>query len=250
MDKKQCRYTDENGQVQNPSLNACAEAVSAVKAIQIAASQGQKVYTVNASNASAALAASGAGGEIKEAIQAGMEVTFHERSINAHGWSGTGYSIVDPETGVGSYLIEGKGNGGIAFAFGVHLGVVLSLAFITLMGAVTAGPVGLAALAVIMLTLFPIIAVYIGNIKSFIMSGSRSDQIEKLKCFVGGIGYGLTLVGGAVALASKSSLAKAVGNKAVGIIMAGTGLSLATIGGGDPISCFTGVDVYDWVIPK
>ena len=72
-----------------------------MKAIQIAASQGQKVYTVNASNASAALAASGAGGEIKEAIQAGMEVTFHERGINAHGWSGTGYSIVNPETGVG-----------------------------------------------------------------------------------------------------------------------------------------------------
>ena len=121
MDKKQCRYTDENGQVQNPSLNACAEAVSAVKAIQIAASQGQKVYTVNASNASAALAASGAGGEIKEAIQAGMEVTFHERGINAHGWSGTGYSIVDPETGVGSYLIEGKGNGAIIILAGAAI---------------------------------------------------------------------------------------------------------------------------------
>ncbi len=43
---------------------------------------------------------------------AGMKVTSSARGINAHGWSGTGCSIVAPETGVGSYLIEGKGNGG------------------------------------------------------------------------------------------------------------------------------------------
>ena len=87
------------------------------------------MYTVNASNANAALAASGAGGEIKEAIQAGMEVTFHERGINANGWNGTGYSIVDPETGVGSYLIEGKGNGGYltGFGIGVSVGVLMAV---------------------------------------------------------------------------------------------------------------------------
>ena len=43
---------------------------------------------------------------------AGKEVTFHEKSINAHGWTGVGYIIVDPDTGAGAYLIEGKGNGG------------------------------------------------------------------------------------------------------------------------------------------
>ncbi|WP_347486130.1 hypothetical protein ABFV80_001149 [Vandammella animalimorsus] len=52
------------------------------------------------------------GVEIRNAIQAGKEVTFHEARINEHGWSGYGYSIVDPETGAGAYLIEGKGNGG------------------------------------------------------------------------------------------------------------------------------------------
>ena len=52
------------------------------------------------------------GQEIQSAIQAGKDVTFHERGINAHGFSGYGYIITDPETGGGAYLIEGKGNGG------------------------------------------------------------------------------------------------------------------------------------------
>lgn len=38
VDKTKCSYTDENGQIQNVGMEACAEAVSAVKAIQIAAS--------------------------------------------------------------------------------------------------------------------------------------------------------------------------------------------------------------------
>ena len=52
------------------------------------------------------------GHEIQSAIQVGKEVTFHERGINAHGFSGYGYIITDPETGAGAYMIEGKGNGG------------------------------------------------------------------------------------------------------------------------------------------
>ena len=52
------------------------------------------------------------GQEIQSAIQSGKEVTFHERGINAHGFSGYGYIITDPDTGGGAYLIEGKGNGG------------------------------------------------------------------------------------------------------------------------------------------
>ena len=189
MDKKQCRYTDENGQVQNPSLNACAEAVSAVKAIQIAASQGQKVYTVNASNASAALAASGAGGEIKEAIQAGMEVTFHERGINAHGWSGTGYSIVDPETGVGSYLIEGKGNGGFiaGVAFGHVIGLEIALNDINLSNAKMS--VGL-----LKGTLLPLLEALIITIASAAIVFAAYGAIygEKVQnCFITGIGIGI-----------------------------------------------------------
>jgi len=121
VDKSQCRYQDEQGQIQNPTQADCAQAVSAVKAIAIAQAEGQKIYTINQSNAATALPKLPVGGtvgqEIQSAIQAGKEVTVHERQISAHGWTGYGYVITDPETGAGGYIIEGKGNGGFLVAF-------------------------------------------------------------------------------------------------------------------------------------
>ena len=139
------------------------------------------MYTVNASNASAALAASGAGGEIKEAIQAGMEVTFHERGINAHGWSGTGYSIVDPETGVGSYLIEGKGNGSY------FLGLYLGLAIVSFIMAMIAAPLGIMSLI--------FMAMFIGfivDLEIVLVAMAKSKQGLDRKCFFGGFFHGVS----------------------------------------------------------
>ena len=116
VDKSQCRYTDENGQVQNPTLAACQQAISAVKAIAIAQAEGQKIYTINQENRATALSKLPVGGdvgaEIISAVNAGKEVTVHEKAITAFGWTGYGYTIVDPDTGAGAYIIEGKGNGG------------------------------------------------------------------------------------------------------------------------------------------
>ena len=116
-DRTSCRYTDENGQPRNPTLQPCAEGISAVKAIAIAQQQGQKIYTINAQNAATALPRFPIGGdvgaEIRSAVNSGKEVAVHERQISAHGWTGYGYTIVDPDTGAGAYLIEGKGSGGI-----------------------------------------------------------------------------------------------------------------------------------------
>ena len=116
VDKSSCRYADENGQIKNPMLQPCAEGISAVKAIAIAQQQGQRIYTINRDNAATALPKLPVGGdtgtEIRSAIQAGKEVTVHERPINAHSWNGYGYTITDPETGAGGYIIEGRGNGG------------------------------------------------------------------------------------------------------------------------------------------
>ena len=116
VDKSQCRYIDQKGQTQNPALADCAEGISAVKAIAIAQQQGQKIYTINQENRATALPKLPIGGdigaEIRNAIQAGKEVTIHESPINAHGWSGYGYIITDADTGAGGYIIEGKGSGG------------------------------------------------------------------------------------------------------------------------------------------
>ena len=129
VDKSQCSYTDETGTIKNPTMADCAQAVSAVKAIAIAQAEGQRIYTINQSNAATALPKLPVGGtvgqEIQSAIQAGKEVTFHERGINAHGFSGYGYIITDPDTGGGAYLIEGKGNGGVLF--GILYAIVVAL---------------------------------------------------------------------------------------------------------------------------
>jgi hypothetical protein len=109
-------------------LQACAEGISAVKAIAIAQSQGQKIYTINKENRDTALPKLTIGGavgdEIRNAINAGKEVTFHESTINAFGWSGHGYIILDPETGVGAHLIDGGGNGGLML---ILAGVIILL---------------------------------------------------------------------------------------------------------------------------
>ena len=140
VDKSQCRYENEQGQIQNPNQADCAQGVSAVKAIAIAQAEGQRIYTIDPSNAATALPKLPVGGtvgqEIQSAIQAGKAVTFHERQINAHGFSGYGYVITDPETGGGAYLIEGKGNGGslspqtekmLALISGLALGISIGV---------------------------------------------------------------------------------------------------------------------------
>ena len=139
VDKTKCSHTDENGRIQNPTLNPCAEGISAVKAIAIAQAEGQKIYTINKQNAQTALQKLPIGGEvgseIRNAVNAGKEVTVHEKSINKHGWKGFGYIVIDPETGAGAYIIEGSGNGGwyslvaiAAASLFLLLGVISSLA--------------------------------------------------------------------------------------------------------------------------
>lgn len=95
---------------------ACAEGISAVKAIAIAQSQGQKIFVINSVNADQAipLLAHRASviDEVSASVAAGKEVTIHQSAITANGWTGAGYTVIDPETGAGAYLIEGGARGG------------------------------------------------------------------------------------------------------------------------------------------
>lgn len=132
IDKKECRYTDSNSNIQNPTLTSCAQGISAIKAIAIAQADGQRIYTITPQNAATALPNLPIGGsvgvEIRSAIQAGKQVTVHERAISAHGWMGYGYIVTDPETGAGAYIIEGGGNGGFLDFWennGTSIGIVL-----------------------------------------------------------------------------------------------------------------------------
>jgi hypothetical protein len=94
------------------------QGVSAVKALTIAAAQGQKIYTLNQNNQplhdtvlQRLQIDPDVKSEISDALVAGMEVTVHEANIAVNGWTGVGYVILDPTTGAGAYKIAGGENG-------------------------------------------------------------------------------------------------------------------------------------------
>jgi hypothetical protein len=111
------------------------EGISAVKALSIAVSEGQRIYTLGQSNMAQLnniSIDSEVRAEIQSALLAGKEVTVHERQIAANGWIGSGYIIFDPITGSGAYKISGGANGGwvdvlSGFAFGLALGGILGI---------------------------------------------------------------------------------------------------------------------------
>lgn len=198
VDKSQCRYVDDEGQVQNPTQANCAEGISAVKALAIAQAEGQKIYTINKDNRATALPKLTIGGdvgaEIRSAINAGKEVTFHERPINAHGWTGYGYSIIDPETGAGAYLIEGSGNGGILFALGIFIiGMLIAMA-----------PAIIATGGAAIVAMGPLILLGVG---SLLMGAAMLGLIDAGLCKVG---LGL-IVGTALAFISTTVLIPVIG---------------------------------------
>jgi hypothetical protein len=107
----------------DPGKPACPQGVSAVKALAIAAAQGQRIYTLSAQNQvyhSTILAqltiGADAKAEIENALTAGKQVTTHQADITVNGWTGNGYVILDPETGAGAYKISGGPNGGSTVA--------------------------------------------------------------------------------------------------------------------------------------
>jgi hypothetical protein len=106
---------------------APANGISAVKAIQLAAAEGQKIYTITQQNLSIALQQIQLSSEIKadirNAVGAGMEVTTHQQPVNFFGSQSVGYILLDPNTGAGAYRIGGGENGnetkGDLLTFGV-----------------------------------------------------------------------------------------------------------------------------------
>jgi Transglutaminase-like superfamily len=90
--------------------------ISAVKAIELAVAEGQKIYHITSSNYSIILPLLQVNQDVKtdiiNAVNAGKEVLIPESELNVSQWTGTGYIISDPKTGAGAYLISG-GTGGV-----------------------------------------------------------------------------------------------------------------------------------------
>jgi hypothetical protein len=104
----------------NPALPNCPQGISAVKALQIAAQAGQRIYTItpevfqnNPNIVSGQLNQHSADTQdrVQNYLQAGYEVSIHQSPITQDGWSGAGFIVIDQATGAGAYLIEGGSNG-------------------------------------------------------------------------------------------------------------------------------------------
>lgn len=90
--------------------------MSAMKGIQKAQQEGQKIYQITPENIANTLphinASSTTINEIIASVNVGYSVTIHESPISVPGYTGMGYIILDNETGEGAYKITGGGNGG------------------------------------------------------------------------------------------------------------------------------------------
>ena len=93
-----------------------ADGISATKALSLAAQQGQTIYTITKANYAEVLPKLNHSDvvitDIRNGINAGKTVTVHATQITLNGWSGTGYTILDPESGAGAYMIGGGLDGG------------------------------------------------------------------------------------------------------------------------------------------
>ena len=117
-----------------------AQGVSAVKALQIASQQGQRIYRITQANQASILPNLHLDGlamnEITTALATGKEVVAHTDRISVPGWTGEGYILFDPVTGDGAYKITGGGNGGYLAIFTIIILTVALLAIAISLGGV------------------------------------------------------------------------------------------------------------------
>ncbi len=150
------------------------EAISAVKALAKATQQGQRIYRITPENQSSTLPNIHHNqlvmDEIRAALAVGKEVTTHTDAVSVPGWTGAGYIIMNPATGIGAYKIGGGMNGGGMFNV-IAIVVVGAIALfmgglLFIEGAVILGPI--------------IIALAIKSLIAFI---DRLDRIDSEKEF-------------------------------------------------------------------
>lgn len=175
----------------DPNAATKPEGVSAVKAIAVAAAQGQKIFTITQTNAAVALPQlqqrASVMEEIQNAITAGKEVTVSQTAVTVGGWTGSGYIIVDPASGSGAYMIEGGANGGFFM-----LGILYGALFVTSLAVIGVSLINLSGGA-----LLTVLAGFIGGALDLFLTTVSSlsllvnaSDVEK-GCFYNGFAQGV-----------------------------------------------------------
>ncbi len=99
-----------------PNNQSYTQAVSAIKLLQLANTQHQKIYKITKENIDTILPNLHVKQVTKQDIRLHVNnnnyVITHEKSITLDGWNGDGYIVMDPNTGSGAYKISGGMNGG------------------------------------------------------------------------------------------------------------------------------------------
>ncbi len=131
------------------TADAPAHGISAVKALAIAAADGQKIWAITQNNLELALSSINLSpeveSEIRNSVLAGKIATAHENKLSYFGWVGSGYLLIDPETGAGAYKIAGGANGAevvIAVLDGLFNFLGLSVDVADLLNSLHKGPFG------------------------------------------------------------------------------------------------------------
>jgi hypothetical protein len=162
-DPAQCNLRGTNAA--NQALPVCSQGFSAVKAVAVAAAQGQRVYTItqqvytgNPTIVQNQLFAHSQ--STRERVQgyldAGWEVSIHQSPITQDGWTGAGFTVIDPTTGAGGYLIEG-GSDGNWKAIALALTVLLAILFFDVLASIYITSLVLEAIVFIASTLASLI---------------------------------------------------------------------------------------------
>lgn len=94
---------------------------SAVKALELAVRQGQRIYRIDSNTIREILPLvnvdSRVRGDIASAVSGGMVAIIHEAPLDVGDYRGFGYILLDPETGSGAYKISGGQNGGLILQY-------------------------------------------------------------------------------------------------------------------------------------
>ena len=221
-DPNQCNLQGNTNPI--VGLPDCPQGISAVKAIGLAAAQGQKIYTItqkvyndNPNIVATALSAHSydTQNRIQNALNVGYEVTIHESPITQSGWSGAGFTSIDPNTGAGAYTIEGGATGGwldldaLGSALMVALGmlaIIAALIAFFLMLVYLLGPLIGLAISIILIWSLVLYELYALNIEQ----GALRSIIANLAW--GAFGMAIGVISGSAIVAFISWVLGSIGN--------------------------------------
>ena len=168
--------------------NDPADAISTIKALTKANAEGQHIYQLTRQNMAETLPNlnfdSETEADIEQALRAGLEVTAHTDPVSIPGWGGAGYTVLNPITGSGAYLISGGQSGGLLIATAA-LGTAL----------LVGGVFILATSVVVSTLLIGLIALIVGGISIGISLDQVLIQGGSWEDFLQGVGGGLALIG-------------------------------------------------------